>query len=63
MGTWQQIFHLECDTVSIPSEDRMREADYFGLVSGKDADKFAASALSGGTQANGARSDGEGAPG
>jgi flavin reductase (DIM6/NTAB) family NADH-FMN oxidoreductase RutF len=32
-------------TVNVPSEKYMREADYFGMVSGKDTDKFAASGL------------------
>ena len=27
-------------TISIPSEDYVKEADYFGIVSGKDANKF-----------------------
>lgn len=32
-------------TVSIPSEAHVKEADYFGLVSGKTVDKFAVSGL------------------
>jgi len=32
-------------TISIPSADHVREADYFGIVSGKDEDKFAATGL------------------
>ena len=32
-------------TVSVPSVDQVKEADYFGLVSGRDVDKFAASGL------------------
>jgi flavin reductase (DIM6/NTAB) family NADH-FMN oxidoreductase RutF len=32
-------------TISIPSEEHVREADYFGLVSGRDVDKFAESGL------------------
>ena len=32
-------------TVSIPSETYVKDADYFGLVSGKDVDKFAVSGL------------------
>ena len=32
-------------TVNIPSEDHAKEADYFGLVSGKKEDKFAKSGL------------------
>jgi flavin reductase (DIM6/NTAB) family NADH-FMN oxidoreductase RutF len=33
-------------TISIPSVDYIREADYFGIVSGRDTDKFAATGLS-----------------
>ena len=32
-------------TLSIPSEDYVRQADYFGLVSGRNVDKFAAAKL------------------
>ncbi|MDI6866993.1 flavin reductase family protein [Methanoculleus sp.] len=32
-------------TISIPSTDHLREADYFGIVSGRDEDKFAATGL------------------
>jgi flavin reductase (DIM6/NTAB) family NADH-FMN oxidoreductase RutF len=32
-------------TINIPSEAYLKEADYFGLVSGKDTDKFAATKL------------------
>ena len=32
-------------TVSIPSEDYVKEADYFGIASGRDEDKFEASGL------------------
>jgi len=32
-------------TISIPSEKYVKEVDYFGLVSGKTADKFAATKL------------------
>jgi flavin reductase (DIM6/NTAB) family NADH-FMN oxidoreductase RutF len=32
-------------TVSVPSTEYVREADYFGVVSGRDADKFAATGL------------------
>ncbi len=33
-------------TISIPSEDQVRHADYFGMVSGRNVDKFAESGLS-----------------
>jgi flavin reductase (DIM6/NTAB) family NADH-FMN oxidoreductase RutF len=32
-------------TISIPSEDFVKEADYFGMVSGRDEDKFGATGL------------------
>jgi len=32
-------------TISIPSEDYVRQVDYFGLVSGRSVDKFAATKL------------------
>jgi len=32
-------------TLSIPSEDYVKHADYFGLVSGRDADKFSRARL------------------
>jgi flavin reductase (DIM6/NTAB) family NADH-FMN oxidoreductase RutF len=32
-------------TVSIPSQDHVREADYFGMISGRNEDKFAATGL------------------
>jgi flavin reductase (DIM6/NTAB) family NADH-FMN oxidoreductase RutF len=32
-------------TISIPSEQYAKQADYFGLVSGREVDKFAASGL------------------
>jgi flavin reductase (DIM6/NTAB) family NADH-FMN oxidoreductase RutF len=32
-------------TVNVPSEQYVREADYFGMASGRDVDKFAATGL------------------
>ena len=32
-------------TVSVPSQRQVKEADYFGLVSGRETDKFAATGL------------------
>jgi flavin reductase (DIM6/NTAB) family NADH-FMN oxidoreductase RutF len=32
-------------TVSIPSEDYVKEADYFGIASGRDEDKFVSTCL------------------
>ena len=43
--TYGNIMETKAFTVNIPSEDHVVEADYFGMVSGKDTDKFAASGL------------------
>jgi len=43
--TYGNIMEKKAFTVNIPSEDHVAEADYFGMVSGKDTDKFAASRL------------------
>src|SRR5512137_2442898 len=43
--TYGNIMERKAFTVSIPSEDYARHADYFGLVSGKNVDKFASSGL------------------
>jgi flavin reductase (DIM6/NTAB) family NADH-FMN oxidoreductase RutF len=43
--TYGNIRNGKAFTVSIPSEDHVKEADFFGMVSGKDTDKFAASGL------------------
>jgi flavin reductase (DIM6/NTAB) family NADH-FMN oxidoreductase RutF len=32
-------------TISVPSQHQVKEADYFGLTSGRDTDKFAATGL------------------
>ena len=32
-------------TVNVPSESQVKEADYFGIVSGRDTDKFSATGL------------------
>lgn len=39
------IAHRGAFTINIPSEDHVREADYFGIASGKDEDKFARTGL------------------
>ena len=39
------IVHRKAFTISIPSEDHVKEADYFGLVSGSLEDKFAKTGL------------------
>jgi flavin reductase (DIM6/NTAB) family NADH-FMN oxidoreductase RutF len=38
--TFDSIIHRKAYTISIPSEEQVREADYAGLVSGRKADKF-----------------------
>ncbi len=43
--TYGNIMERKAYTVSVPSERFAREADYFGIVSGKTADKFAATGL------------------
>lgn len=43
--TYGNIIARQAFTVSIPSEQYTREADYFGLVSGAREDKFAAAGL------------------
>ncbi|MEI6218465.1 MAG: flavin reductase family protein [bacterium] len=43
--TYGNIMARKAFTVSIPSGAHVKEADYFGLVSGKDVDKFAVSGL------------------
>jgi flavin reductase (DIM6/NTAB) family NADH-FMN oxidoreductase RutF len=39
------IVEQEGFTISIPSQDHVKEADYFGMASGKSKDKFAATGL------------------
>ena len=39
------IVRRKAFTISVPSERYVKEADYFGLVSGRDTDKFAATGL------------------
>lgn len=43
--TYDAIVRREAFTVSVPSADHVREADFFGIVSGRDVDKFTASGL------------------
>ncbi len=43
--TYWNIMERRAFTISIPSEAHVKEADYFGLVSGKSTDKFAATRL------------------
>ena len=43
--TFDSINLRKAFTVNVPSEDYAQEADYFGIGSGKSADKFAATGL------------------
>jgi len=43
--TYENILKRKAFTVSLPSVEYVKEADYFGMVSGKTADKFAATGL------------------
>jgi len=43
--TFHNIMERKAFTVSVPSEEHAAEADYIGMVSGKDVDKFAATGL------------------
>jgi len=43
--TYGNIVQRNAFTINIPSEDYAKEADYFGMASGKTQDKFAASGL------------------
>ncbi|WP_292518906.1 flavin reductase family protein [Methanoculleus sp.] len=43
--TYENLMREREFTISIPSVDYVREADYFGIVSGRDTDKFAATGL------------------
>ncbi len=43
--TYRNILERKAFTISIPSEQYAKEADYFGIASGKHVDKFAATGL------------------
>jgi flavin reductase (DIM6/NTAB) family NADH-FMN oxidoreductase RutF len=43
--TYGNIMERKAFTVSIPSEKYIKEADYFGLISGRNVDKFSATGL------------------
>lgn len=43
--TYGNIMERKAFTINIPSEAHVREVDYFGMVSGRNEDKFAASGL------------------
>ena len=38
--TYGNIMYKQAYTISVPSEKYAKEADYFGIVSGRDVDKF-----------------------
>ncbi len=43
--SYQNLLDRKAFTLSIPSQNYVKEADYFGLVSGRNTDKFAATKL------------------
>jgi len=43
--TYGNIVEKKAFTINIPSDTYIREADYFGMVSGRNTDKFTASGL------------------
>ncbi|MGZ4864677.1 MAG: flavin reductase family protein [Halobacteriota archaeon] len=43
--TYRNILERKAFTISIPSEKYVKEADYFGIASGKRVDKFSATGL------------------
>ncbi len=43
--TYENVMQRKAFTVNIPSEDNIKEADYFGTVSGRTVDKFTATGL------------------
>ena len=43
--SYGNIVTRQAFTVSVPSEEHVGEADYFGIASGRDVDKFAATGL------------------
>ena len=43
--TYGNLVERRAFTISLPAQDQVVSADYFGVVSGRDADKFAAAGL------------------
>ena len=43
--SYNNILERKAFTVSVPSEDFAKQADYFGIASGRNTDKFAAAGL------------------
>lgn len=44
-SSYQNIIQRRAFTISIASQEHVKEVDYFGLISGRTADKFAATKL------------------
>jgi len=44
-ATYKNIFENKAFTINIPSQQQVIEADYVGIISGKDEDKFTATGL------------------
>ena len=43
--TYGSLMSRKAFTISVPSDKHVKEADYFGLVSGRDTDKFSSTGL------------------
>ena len=43
--TYDNLLKRKAFTISFPSEDYVKEADFFGIASGRDSDKFQATNL------------------
>ncbi len=43
--SYASLVERQAFTVSVPSDEQVRAADYFGIASGRDVDKFAAAGL------------------
>jgi len=43
--TYGNLVHRRAFTISVPSEAHVREADYFGMATGREVNKFAAARL------------------
>jgi flavin reductase (DIM6/NTAB) family NADH-FMN oxidoreductase RutF len=43
--TYNNLLERKAFTISFPSEEYVKEADYFGIVSGRDSDKFSTANL------------------
>jgi len=43
--TYGNIVERKAFTINVPSEDHVKETDYFGIASGEDEDKFSVSGL------------------